>query len=339
MNEPSDWELLARYLAGECSEEEQAAVAASIATDPERQRLVTLMSTVWNSSDFRSDPSDVSRLWDEVAEKTGIAGGSERPVGWFRSRLTPIRRYAVAAVLVVCSLTYFQALDMGVLPWARQTPEWVTLAVESGTHDQLTLGDGTRIRLDAGSELRYPAEFSADKRAVFLSGEGFFEVASDREKPFVVHAEHAVVEVLGTKFNVRAWQPEQRVTVTVTEGRVSLGSESAPQQAAVEIAEGHLSTLLQSGPPAAPHSVDIARHLGWMEREAFFENAPLHEILYQLERWHDVQFTLVDSSVASEQLTLQIRGQSLKDVVDLICALTGLEYQRADDLIRLSPKN
>jgi transmembrane sensor len=246
MNELSEWELLARYLAGECSEEEQATVAASIAADPERQRLVTLMSTA--SEPPRSAPSDVDGLWGEVAHKTGIASSSGRTIEWSRPWLPPLRRYAVAALLVVCSLASFQAREMGLLPWNRQAIEWVTLAVENGGRDDLTLSDGTRIRLDAGSSLKYPAEFGDEERVVFLSGEGFFEVAHNKEKPFVVHANHAIVEVLGTEFNIRAWQPEQRVTVAVAEGRVSLGTEGTTTQA-VELNKGQMSSLPPNGPP------------------------------------------------------------------------------------------
>ena len=338
MNEPSEWELLARYLAGECTEEEKAAVAASIAADPERQRLVTLMSTAWETGAPQSAPSDVERLWGEVAHKTGIASSSGRTIRWSRPWLPPVRRYAVAALLVICSLASFQAREMGLFQWDSQATEWVTVAVENGGRDDLTLSDGTRIRLDAGSSLKYPAKFGDEDRVVFLSGEGFFEVAPNEEKPFVVHAYHAVVEVLGTKFNVRAWQPEQRVTVAVAEGRVSLGTEGTTPQA-VELNRGQMSSLPQNGPPAAPRSVEIARYLGWMQRDALFDNAPLYEILYQLERWHDVQFLLDDDSIAAEQLTLQIRTQSLEDALELICALTGLEYQRADDSIRLTSKD
>jgi len=338
MNQPSEWELLARYLAGECSEEEQATVAASIAADPERQRLLTLMSTAWESRGPQSAPSDVDGLWGEVAHKTGIASSSGRTIKWSRPWLPPVRRYAVAALLVICSLASFQAREMGLFPWDNQAIEWVTLAVENGARDDLTLSDGTRIRLDAGSSLEYPAEFGDEERVVFLSGEGFFEVAHNKEKPFVVHANHAVVEVLGTEFNIRAWQPEQRVTVAVAEGRVSLGTEGTTPQA-VELNKGQMSSLPPNGPPAAARSIDIAQHLGWMQHEAFFENAPLHEILYQLERWHDVQFHLDDDAIAAEQLTLQIRTRSLEDALELICALTGLEYQRTDDSIRLTSKD
>ena len=351
MSESSDWALLARYLSGECSEEEKAKVKASIASDPEKQRLIASMRSVWDAPDPQTSNSDVSRLWGEIAEKTGITAGSEmardrsrqrmagRVIKWLQPQLYPIRRYAaVAALLVVCSLAYYGFQEMAIFPFGRPTPEWVTLAVESGAHNALTLSDGTRIRLDAGSSLQYPAEFSGDKRTVLLSGEGYFEVASNADKPFIIYANQAVVKVLGTKFNVRAWQPEQRVTVAVAEGKVSLGAEGKTQ-GAVEIIKGQLSTLPQNGPPAAPHPVDIDKHLGWMQHEAFFENAPLHEILYQLERWYKVQFILEDTSIAAEQLTLQIQAQSLEDVLELIAALTGLQYQRTDGLVRLTSKD
>ena len=71
-----------------------------------------------------------------------------------------------------------------------------------------------------------------------------------------------------------------------------------------------------------------------MQRQAFFDDAPLHEILYQLERWYGVQFTLEDRSIAAEQLTLHIQQQSLEDVLELVSALTSLEYERTGDTVR-----
>jgi len=340
MGGPSDWALLARYLSGECSEEEKAEVEAWIASDPEKQRLMASMRAVWDTPDPQPMTSDVSRLWDEIAEKTGIATKSEAPgdrsrqgvvvrmVEWFQPK---VRRYAAAAaLLIVASLAYFWT------SWDRSASEFRTLAVEGGGRDELTLSDGTRIALDAGSLLRYPEVFNGDTREVFLSGEGYFGVAPDAEKPFVVHANHAVVTVLGTRFNVRAWGTEQRVTVAVAEGKVSLGSEGRVQEA-VEIVKGQGSTLPAAGQPSEPQSVDIEKHMGWMHQEAFFDGAPLHEILYQLERWYNVRFVLEDAAVAAEQLTVHIQAKSLDDVLELISALTGLDYQRTDDLIRLEP--
>ncbi|MEC7843136.1 MAG: FecR domain-containing protein [Candidatus Latescibacterota bacterium] len=356
MNDPSDWELLARYLSGECSDEEQAEVKAMIASDPEKQRLIASMSSVWATPDPHSRTSDVSRLWGEIAEKTGIATTPQMPqvrsrqgivrrvTDWLRPRQFPVRRYSVAAAVVIaCPLAYhwFQEaaiLSSGILPSGTQTAEWATFTAERGTRSSITLSDGTRIRLDAGSTLRYPETFDEDERRVLLSGEGFFEVASHAGKPFVVRADHAVVEVLGTRFNVRAWQPEHRVTVAVTEGRVALNSDGRGH-AAIEIAAGQMSILPKAGQPSAPRPADIERHLGWMQQEATFDNAPLHEILYQLERWYDVQFILEDNSIAAEQLAIHIQGQSLEDILGLISGLTGLEYQRTEGSVRLSPRD
>jgi transmembrane sensor len=351
MSESSDWTLLARYLSRECSAEEKIQVEDLIASDPETQRLLESMKTVWNVPDPQPGTSNVNRLWSEIAEETGMATGvktprersyrtiSERVVGWFQPRLSSTWRYAaVAVLLMISSLTYFQAQEAGIFPWGRQAAEWVTLAVGSGDRDEITLSDGTRIRLDAGSILRYPEAFDGEERTVFLSGEGYFEVTSDVEKPFVVHADHAVVEVLGTRFNVRAWQVEHRVTVSVVEGKVALGSERRVPEA-VEIAKGQTSTLLKTGLPSEPRSIDIDRHLGWMHQEAFFDSVPLQEILNQLERWYDVRFVLEDTAIAAEQLTMHIQTDSLDDALELISALTDLDCERTGRSVRLKPRN
>ena len=341
-----DWALLARYLSGECSDEEKADVEAAIASDPEKQRLANSMRSVWETPEPQAGGSDVSRLWEEVAEKTGISAGSDaagnrgrqgiggRLVEWFQPQPKLARYYAAAAVLlIVSSLAYYGSRETWILSSSRET-RWLTLAVGSGTGDLLTLSDGTRIRLDAGSTLRYPESFRGDERRVFLGGEGYFEVAPDADRPFRVRLEHAVVEVLGTRFNVRAWQPEQRVTVAVAEGMVAL--ISGREEEAVEIGTGQMSTLPGSGPPSEPRPADIDRHLGWMRQEAFFDDAPLRDVLFQLERWYDVEFALEDTSMAAERLSVHIRGESLEGVLELISALTGLDFRRDDGRVLLA---
>ena len=257
-----------------------------------------------------------------------------RLVEWLQPQ--KLARYcaAAAALLVVSSLAYYGLQETGIYPFSRPA-RLSTLAVESGASDELALSDGTRIRLDAGSTLRYPESFRGDGRSVSLSGEGYFEVAPDADRPFRVHLDRAVVEVLGTRFNVRAWETEQRVTVAVAEGRVAFLSEREKKD--VEIGPGQMSTLTERGPPSAPSAADIDRHLGWMRREAFFDDASLRDVLFQLERWYGVQFALEDTSLAAERLSLHIRGESLEGVLELISVLTGLDCRRDDRRILLQP--
>jgi ferric-dicitrate binding protein FerR (iron transport regulator) len=150
-----------------------------------------------------------------------------------------------------------------------------------------------------------------------------------------VHANHAVVRVLGTKFNVRAWQPDKKVTVAVSEGKVSLRSEEGAAGDVVVIVRGQASTLPESGRPSEPHPVDIDQYLGWMNNEVAFDDAPLQEILYQLERWYDVQFILSDSTLAEEHLTIHIQNKSIDDILELISVLTDLRYRHMGNIIQL----
>ncbi len=338
MSETSDV-LFARYLSGECSTEEKAAVEELIAADPAKQRLIATMNTIWNTREPQSAAADLNGMWRDIAEKTGV---TRRPrqarshdslagrfVDWFQPH--PVRRYAAAAVfLIATSVAYYGAQEAGIFPFDKQI-EWVELAVESGARRELTLSDGTRIRLDAGSVLGYPAAFDGEEREVRLSGEGYFEVTSREDQPFVVCADNARIRVLGTQFNVRAWQTERRVTVAVAEGKVSFAADGNVNQQ-VEIEKGEMSVLPEDGLPSEPRYTEIEKHLGWTNGEAFFDSVPLNEILYQLERWYDVRFVLEDTAIASEQLTLHIDTESVEGVLELISALTDLKYQRTDDV-------
>ena len=191
------------------------------------------------------------------------------------------------------------------------------------------------MTLDAGSFFSYPQRFEGDAREVFLKGEGYFEVTHKVHRPFIVHADDAIIQVLGTKFNVRAWPQAKKVKVAVAEGKVSLGSEVDSDEGAVVIEKGQLSVLTAKGKPSQPVGVNIDDHLAWMNDEMIFEDAPLHDVLYQLERWYDLQFVLADSSIAAEHINVHIHKKSIDDILELISALTDLRHQREGSIIRL----
>jgi transmembrane sensor len=352
MKQNTDWTLLARYLSDECSQEEREKVEAWIAYDRDNQRVMELMKVTWYISDFRSQTSDVEKLWKAVAENAGITAESEvrkiteapvltsRTTKWpFNLKSFPYKtlRYAAVLLLFVISFVYF--FSKGSLPWFQQTAELKVITIEKGNREKIMLSDGTGIVLDAGSSLKYPEKFTGKTREVFLNGEGYFEVTKDAGKPFVVNANHAVITVLGTKFNVRAWRPDKKVTVTVAEGKVSLRSEDNTAKKVITIAKDQLSVLPENGVPSMPQSVDIGKYLGWMNNEINFENAPLAEILFQLERWYDVKFVIQDSSITTEHLTLHIQNKSLDDILELLSALTASRYQRNGKLVYLKSRD
>jgi transmembrane sensor len=339
MNDTTDWELLARFLAGECSESENARIQAWQREAPNRQRLVQELSAIWQSPETEAAEGDVQRLWQETALKAGIEMRPPKPRASFFGSLRARRLVPAAALLgllavaVTALIWRFSAPDFA----AASGPELNSVRVAIGQREDLTLSDGSRVILDAGSSLRYPDEFEGGAREIYLEGEGLFEVTPDSKRPFLIHALGARIRVLGTRFNVRAWQESGKVEVVVSRGRISLSPDEAEPEDAVVVSQGQGGTLFPGRVPEPARAVDVEKHLGWLRREAHFTDTPVSEILAQLERWYDIQFVLSDRSIAVERLTVHIDSRPLPEILELIATLTDQRIKREDNLVIFSP--
>jgi ferric-dicitrate binding protein FerR (iron transport regulator) len=197
----------------------------------------------------------------------------------------------------------------------------------------LVLSDGTRVWLNADSELRYPVSFAGDRREVFLSGEAYFHVTRDVARPFIVESGGVRVEVLGTKFNVSAYRDEERVITTLEEGsvRVSASGESrvlAPGTRAVSTAAGLVVT-------AADAAIDI----GWVHRAFEFVEMPLGDITRQLQRWYDVEFTYRDAGLERIPFTGSVgRDLPLQEVLRAIERLADITFTLQSNRIEVARK-
>ncbi|UCH61922.1 MAG: FecR domain-containing protein [Fidelibacterota bacterium] len=353
MSEPSDWTMLARYLAGECTAPEKTQVEAWMDSDPENRLLFEQMQVVWETQEQVQEDIDVRQLWLQVAVRAGLHEesrlkriadrlrdllGKVTDEWWLVPSATPALRYATIGVLVVV-MALLVTRWTGWFPWDSGTPQLTSIEIPQGERSQIAFSDGSTVVLDAGTILRYPQKFARDTREVFLDGEGFFEVAADSRKPFIVHASDALVQVLGTKFNVRAWEPDQRVQVAVSEGQVSLRPMSSSSAKGVIINKGEGSIMPVNGQPTEPVEVDIDEKLGWMQNEAVFRDVTLREVLFQIERWYNLKFELAVPSIAEERVTLHLRSHSVDDVLELISVLAGLPHRRDGRIVRLGPQD
>lgn len=158
------------------------------------------------------------------------------------------------------------------------------LTTPKGGQYQLTLGDGSKVWLNASSSIRFPAAFAANERRVEITGEVYFEVAKDKKRPFRVKFGDSEVEVLGTSFNIMAYPEEKVSKTTLLEGSVRLSSTSK-------------SRMLVPGQQAAVHSdgaivtttVDTEREIAWKQGLFYFRDSGIGEIMRDASRWYDIE--------------------------------------------------
>ncbi len=196
-----------------------------------------------------------------------------------------ISRYVVEAAAVV-----LLAVGLGRVYVARQQENWqhltTQIAAGEGQRIQLTLQDGTKVWLNSGASLEYPALFTGDLRRVSLEGEALFDVTKDRQRPFIVDTYACEVEVLGTKFNVNANREEQTFTTMLIDGSVKVSSHGSDQQ--VILRPNQRVRLLSDGLLMLSESNDANEYL-WTEDLIQISDHTLPEMLERLELCYGVQ--------------------------------------------------
>ncbi|SEL96689.1 FecR family protein [Parapedobacter koreensis] len=159
------------------------------------------------------------------------------------------------------------------------------LATPKGGTYQVTLPDSTKVWLNAESTLQYPVQFASDKREVSLTGEGYFEVAKDSKRPFLVSTAGQNVEVLGTQFNVTAYPNEPLTKTTLVEGRVKVSNRRSGVVHVLKPGQQGIAAGMDT------HVKDVmaTQFTAWKDGYFSFAETPFPEVLEQLARWYDIE--------------------------------------------------
>ncbi|MDQ3290367.1 MAG: FecR domain-containing protein, partial [Bacteroidota bacterium] len=170
-----------------------------------------------------------------------------------------------------------------------------TLTTPAGGQYKITLPDGSDVWLNASSTLSFSNSFKKKNRVVELSGEAYFEVAKDKHRPFLVKANNTTVEVLGTHFNVMAYQEEKSINTTLLEGSVKVSNSNSH----TIIKPGYQA---KAGKTIEVEKVDVDAAVAWKKGLFQFQNTDLETIMRQLERWYGVQ-TVYQGQIPDQHFT------------------------------------
>lgn len=352
---PSD-ALLARYLAGDCHPVEARDVERWLAADPANTARFRELHAIWEARHPPIVP-DIDAMWAGVRRTMDAdRARSARHVRAFRIAerrrwWSPSMAVAAAVVLAVGGglVASFVADREAALDAGESMHEYVT---PRGQRATFQLADGTRLMLAAGSRLRVPARYGRNSRDVYLEGEAMFDVVRDAARPFRVRAKHAVVQVLGTAFDVRAYAGDSTVAVAVTEGVVALGSADTPRSSTTHRAEpnpediapgvvlraGEVGTLDDAGRVTTARGADAAAYLAWTEGRLLFVETPLPEVVRVVGRWYDIDIRLEGRGLATRVVTAEFGTASVDDVLGALALAVDARVVRQGKIVTLHRK-
>lgn len=212
-----------------------------------------------------------------------ITGGGER-ITLSDSTLSPIQEQNGMIVNVMNNKVFYTLPEDSLC--TQESPIFNTLQIPRGGEYFLTLADGTEVWLNAETEIRYPVQFTGNKRVVYLDGEAYFTVAPDKKNPFTVVSTHASVSVLGTQFNFRAYPDEQDVQTTLVSGSVIMQSEKYKQQ--IKLVPGEQGVLEKRSANLTKQEVNTYLYTAWKDGRFAFRDARLEDLFNILARWYDL---------------------------------------------------
>ena len=323
--------LLAKYLKGDCTDEERALLdawyasldtdAALPATETEKRQLLV-------------------KNWEGVAQRTV----QRRPTK--RYFITPYQA-AAATVALVAGLSWYvvkqthASLAAPAEITLTNQPSFVKRINTTAHPEQMLLSDQSVVTLQPGSTIRFPAIFAAHRREVILVGEAFFEVQKNPGKPFFVYANDVVTKVLGTSFRIKALPTEQNVTVSVRTGRVSVYSlklttkektKSDPETIGVVLTPNQQATYLTQEHRLIKTLVDnpIILPENAQQTSFIFQNAPLATIIAAIEKTYGVDIFYDEELMRNCFITTSLNQENLHDKLAIICRLLGATYKVID---------
>lgn len=240
---------------------------------------------------------------------------------------------------IPASLAAAAMLAVGLTSWMAYRERSPAPAVASvhgmfgtgvGARDSLTLGDGSRVIIGPLSSITVPEDYGTTSRSVEVKGDAWFDVVHDGRKPFTVQAGSATIVDVGTKFTVRSDDPAG-VSVSVSEGSVSLRQVNTPVQQGVILKAGDNGVLEHGGQVIARRGAATDDDVAWLKGRLVFREAPISEIVSSMRKWYGIELKVPDRTLASRHITASFAGESPERVLDVIRLALGAEIERHGD--------
>lgn len=300
--------LLKKYRAGECTPEE-----------------ITRIEEWFEAAEELPDTVEMTHAANEAVERT------MQILFPRKGNLVYILLSAAAVLILVATGLLFVYRSHIKEPVAIT---YASVTTQKGQRRKLTLPDGSRLTLNAGTSVNIPSNFGEKTRELILSGEATFDISQNVRQPFIIHTGDVRTVVLGTSFDIKAYPGEKAVQIAVLSGKVRI--EKKQQVLAAGVVKNQLLTYEESTGKHELKNCNAADIAGWQQNRLFFDQATVAEIAEVLERQYNVNITLIGTTKRLCRYTLQLKNESLNNALLLLEQLSGISYQVNNKEIKIN---
>lgn len=358
--------LFSKKLSGEASAEELRSLEELILTHPEWQYAIQNLEDLWkhqSAGDFSLE-EDAYMLHLHRMKEMNIPFGEEGE--WAEPVLEENRGrrkwyWAAAAVVAIAGYFLFSVFFNGGKKANAETAQLVNeISTRPGSKSKVQLPDGTVVWLNAGSKLSYTKDFGKELREVTLTGEGFFDVVKNKEKPFIISTSTINIKVLGTAFNVKAY-PEDKLTETsLIRGSIEVTIKNRPNDKIIlspseKLVVENDATRLESPERGVVQKAHIAvpaistlvainklkyspvdstvAETQWVNNKLVFRDEPFTDLAVRLERWYDVQIEIRNAELANVRMNGIFESETIIQALDALKESIPFKYEKTGSKI------
>lgn len=315
-----DGALLFNYLKGVTTEKEKIRVEDWMQVSDENWKMALQVARIYYASRTKERilKRDSLRAYKKVQKC--IDG---------RKKRRSLYRISIAAACFIGLLGMSTMISFWKKTTSIQSSQTVTVSANRGVRTCFDLPDGSVVHLNSGSTLIYPLSNDEKERRVQLSGEAYFSIKRDPERPFIVSLsdDRMRVKVLGTEFNVRAYEKENVIQTTLVTGAVNLEMKDhegnvnertlCPSEKAIyDLANKTLEVL----------KVDVESEIAWKDGRLVFKETPLPEVLNRLANFYNVEFKMMNAELESYLFTGTFNNRQLPQVLDYLRISSQIDY-------------
>jgi transmembrane sensor len=321
--------LATKVLSGNALPEEEVLLQDTLANDAELRSLYEQYKRYWTHQ-ATSQPADVENalagVWNTINSSTAVPA---YPVAASARKLFYIKRIAVAAVLSGLVLMAWWLLG----PRREPRVEIVETYNPKGIRSSIVLPDGSKVWLAADSRLKYPKTFTPATRELYLEGEAFFEVTRNPQKPFVVHLKEGAVKVLGTSFDIKAYDENREVITSVATGKVAFIPPHATAIDTVFLTPGKKSVYNAGTGTTLVKETDALADKAWIDGVLLFDVETLGNIAIALERYYGKTVVFTNERLKRYRYTGKFANNTPAEILHFLSKTKEFKYTVSDSLI------